>query len=183
MNCAVNRTLIPKIQNIKIKDKAPSIYFNELKEANPEIGGALHQHFITSDVAENLLNGNLDKDFKFFLELRAEEIFKVVNEYVLQQHAKIKNEYYSEPKVLKSTIQIFGSYYRKAIRAQFNPSSKTIFYNNEVYTNPTDAAIKAREDLGAKESNEELDGWKFWKYYEGEKEVSLSRLRRILMLN
>lgn len=182
-NCVINRTLIPKIQNIRIRDKAPSIYFNELKESNPEIEKALNQHFITVEIADNLLNGSLDKDYKFFLELRAEEIFKAISKVVLDRHQTIKDNYYSEPKLLKSTITIFGSYYKKMVRDQFNPMSKTIFYNNEVYSDPTDAAIKAREDLGAKESSEDLDGWKFWRYYEEKKELNLSTLKRILMLN
>lgn len=131
-----------------------------------------------------LLSGQLDKEFRFFMELRAGEIFTGIKSEILDKHTSMFENYYSEPKLLKTSIQIFATFRRKMVRAQFNPSNKTVLYENEIYTSPTDAAVKALKDLRKDNGKEEnIDGWKFWKFYEGEEENNLSKLRRILMLN
>ena len=63
IDCVANRTLIPKIQNIKISDQTPSAYLAGIKIANPEIEKSLENHLITKE----LLNGEYDKEFNFFL--------------------------------------------------------------------------------------------------------------------
>lgn len=72
-NCVANRTLIPKILNREIGDKAPSVYLNKLKENhNYRITESLASHAID----ESILKGNYDQDFLGFLEERAKSIYE-----------------------------------------------------------------------------------------------------------
>jgi hypothetical protein len=48
----------------------PSKYLLEIKAKNPNIVSALHSHMLTAD----LLSGDHDKNYDFFLEERAEAI-------------------------------------------------------------------------------------------------------------
>jgi hypothetical protein len=44
IDCVVNRTLIPKLTNIKVSNKPPSKYLGEIKAKNPKISEALQSH-------------------------------------------------------------------------------------------------------------------------------------------
>ena len=41
INCVANRTLLPKLHNIKISDQTPSQYLNQIKVGNPELEKSL----------------------------------------------------------------------------------------------------------------------------------------------
>jgi hypothetical protein len=47
VDCVVNRTLIPKILNIKIGKKAPSVYLSELQKTNSKLAECLTSHLMS----------------------------------------------------------------------------------------------------------------------------------------
>ncbi len=160
IDCVANRTLLPKIQNIKISDQTPSEYLAEIKVVNPEIGKSLENHLITKE----LLNGEYDKEFNFFLELRANSIFELVKKHIIEPKEKIKEEFYEEIKFEESAnIEVFCSYKSKTAAATFNPSTTKIFYQGKLFDSPSAAAQAVKIDNGAPENVTE-NGWTFWKY-------------------
>lgn len=175
IDCVANRTLIPKIQNIKISDQTPSEYLDEIKVVNPEIEKSLENHLITKE----LLNGEYDKEFNFFLELRANLIFEIVKNHIIEPKEKIKEEFYEEIKFEESAnIEIFCSYKSKKATATFNPSTTKIFYKGKLYDSPSAAAQAVKVDNGAPESITE-NGWTFWKYVdETGMEKKINELRK-----
>lgn len=67
IDSVVNRTLIPKLTNIRIGKKAPSQYLKEIREKNKKIGKSLENHLIPTELIEGLYD-----DFYYdFLEVRA----------------------------------------------------------------------------------------------------------------
>lgn len=76
----LNKIRINKISNIKISNKAPSIYLNEIKNKAPnsKIEHSLKTHFI-GDV-DKLLNGSFDDNFMGFLNSRYNQILPLFNE-------------------------------------------------------------------------------------------------------
>lgn len=160
VNSVVNRTLIPRITNIKISNKAPSVYLSEIKQRNVLIEKSLKTHYIDTEI----LNGIYDDNFGFFLELRAIEIFNKIKMEVLDKSQEIKDLHYQEPQNLNTTsLEISATYYNKKVNAVFNPKSKTIQYNGELFESPSSAGMKAKQDLGAPEGAT-VNGWQFWKY-------------------
>ena len=160
IDCVANRTLIPKIQNIKISDQTPSAYLAGIKIANPEIEKSLENHLITKE----LLNGEYDKEFNFFLELRANSIFELVKNHIIEPKEKIKEEFYEEIKFEETAnVEVFCSYKGKKATATFNPSTTKIFYKGKLYDSPSAAAQAVKIDNGAPENVSE-NGWTFWKY-------------------
>jgi hypothetical protein len=69
-DCVVNRTLIPKLTNIKVSNKSPSKYIRELSAKNPNIRLALESHLIP----ENIITGDYDELYQIFLDDRAKLI-------------------------------------------------------------------------------------------------------------
>jgi hypothetical protein len=160
IDCVANRTLIPKIQNIKISDQAPSEYLKEIKSTNPEIGKSLENHLITQE----LLSGDYDKEFIFFLEYRANSIFEIINSKLISLKDIIKNEFYEEIKFeASSNITVFGIYKGNKTDAIFNPSTSKVFYKGNLFDSPSAAAQAVKVDFGASEAITE-NGWTFWKY-------------------
>lgn len=76
IDCVVNRTLIPKITNIKIGDKKPSVYLNELLLSNSKLEQSLESHLIPSP--KDVISGTYDDVYKLFLDDRAKKIFKIL---------------------------------------------------------------------------------------------------------
>jgi hypothetical protein len=160
IDCVANRTLIPKIQNIKISDQTPSKYLNQIKISNSQIEKSLENHLITPE----LLNGEYDKEFNFFLELRASSIFDIVNKHIISPKDKIKDEFFEEIKFEETTnIEVFCSYKGKTASATFNPLTTKIFYSGKLYDSPSAAAQAVKINNGAPESITE-NGWTFWKF-------------------
>lgn len=87
-DCVVNRTLIPKIQNIKIGNKSPSRYLQELKEKNPRIEDALNAHLLPAE----LVSGLYDDMYEIFLDERADRIVRLIDEIVIQGKAQLVAE-------------------------------------------------------------------------------------------
>lgn len=78
VDCVVNRTLVPKITNIKIANKAPSIYIGELSRKNSNIKSALASHLIPEEV----LSGAYDADYQKFIDARAMKIVEGVKKII-----------------------------------------------------------------------------------------------------
>lgn len=159
IDCVVNRTLIPKITNIKIGNKAPSEYLKDIKEnKNETLEESLKTHYIEKDI----INGGYDNDFVFFLEYRADEIFKAIDNEVFSKNDEIKNRFYIEP-VWDKTIPVFARYYKSEVKGIFNPKSGSLSYNGQLYDSPSGAGIQAKIDLGAPKETT-VNGWRFWKF-------------------
>jgi hypothetical protein len=94
IDCVANRTLIPKLQNTKISDQAPSEYLNEIRRINPQIERCLENHLITGQ----LLTGRYDTEFNFFLELRVNAIFSIIKKRLIDQRDNIRELFYEENK-------------------------------------------------------------------------------------
>lgn len=160
IDCVANRTLIPKIQNIKISDQTPSVYLAEIKRQNTEIEKSLENHLITTE----LLTGKYDGEFKFFLESRASSIFDIIQKHVTEPKDKIREEFYEELKFEDSAnIDIHCSYKGKKVVATFNPSTSKVFYKGELFDSPSAAAQNVKKDNGAPDNVTE-NGWTFWKF-------------------
>ncbi len=87
VDCVVNRTLIPKILNIKIGKKAPSVYLSELQQkANPKLAECLTSHLIPEEI---ITDETWDILFKLFLEDRAQSIFDLIEQYTIERAAEI----------------------------------------------------------------------------------------------
>jgi hypothetical protein len=89
IDCVVNRTLIPKLTNVKVSNKAPSRYLLEIKSGNPDIARALGSHMLSAE----LLNGDLDNNYDYFLEERAEAILGAVRTNITEERASILAEH------------------------------------------------------------------------------------------
>lgn len=80
IDCVINRTLIPKLTNVRVSNKPPSKYLMEIKDKNPDILTPLRSHLLT----EELLTGDYDKNYDFFLEERAGEILDALRVHVTE---------------------------------------------------------------------------------------------------
>ncbi len=79
VDCVINRTLIPKITNIKIGKKPPQTYLSEIRAtSNPNLENCLPSHQIPKELISDAAYNGL---FKLFLEDRAKAIFGVMNKY------------------------------------------------------------------------------------------------------
>jgi hypothetical protein len=85
IDCVINRTLIPKLTNVKVSNKPPSKYLAEIKERNPNIETSLKSHLL----GEELLTGDYDKNYDYFLDERSEEILRVLRVHVTEVRENI----------------------------------------------------------------------------------------------
>jgi hypothetical protein len=160
IDCVANRTLVPKKLNIKISAQKPSDYLSKIQNDNAILEKTLENHLIPKDI----LSGDYDDEYKFFLEMRAEEIFKAINQHIVEPLTKIKDLFYEEIKVEDaSSVSVFGIYKKNKATATFNPLSKKISYNGKVFDSPSSAASAVKTDFGASPENTE-NGWNFWKF-------------------
>ncbi len=170
----VNRTLIPKITNIKIGKKTPSKYLSELQERNSKLKKSLESHLITIE----LIEGYYDDEYQEFLKERAEKIFNLIKENVINVSNNIKKEFYQKPKKIKLTRKkkVFATYYKKKIYAEFYPQTEEILYQGKRYT-PYGAAIEVTKDISGKENKK--NGWIFWKFTDEQgQEKTIEELRK-----
>ena len=78
IDCVVNRTLIPKLTNVRVSNKPPSKYLGEIKARNPNIATPLKSHLLSED----LLSGDYDKNYDYFLDERSDEILDILRAHV-----------------------------------------------------------------------------------------------------
>lgn len=88
IDCVANRTLIPRMLNGKLADKAPSVYLKDLRSKNPKLQECLEKHLIVSD----LIDGELDQRYNEFLEQRAEQIWQLLNRCVFEETALLEHQ-------------------------------------------------------------------------------------------
>lgn len=162
INSVANRTLIPKITNIKIGKKPPHVYMQELKEKeNPNFEDILINHMIPADT----INGLYEGFYIDFLEERAKLIFKEIDNRINNKREIIEKHFIKSPEKpsdYSGSIAIFGTYKGKSITASFNIDLQEVLYNGSKLS-PSSAANQAKINLGGKE-NVSTNGWKWWKY-------------------
>lgn len=161
INSVANRTLIPKITNIKIGKKAPHVYMSEIMDNNPDFLDVLDNHLIPKDTQTGLYENFYDT----FIEDRAKLIFDKLKQLIISKQESIENTFVIDVKKTSKytgTIPIWGSYRRKQITAVYNIDTQEVLYNGNKYSVST-AADKAKIDLGAPETVS-TNGWNFWKY-------------------
>jgi hypothetical protein len=88
IDCVINRTLIPKLTNVKVSNKPPSKYLSELAKKNDSIVTALSSHLLSSE----LLTGDYDHAYDFFLDERAGLIIDAINRNVVQLRKDLLHE-------------------------------------------------------------------------------------------
>ena len=160
VDCVVNKTLIPKMTNIKIGKKPPSQYMKEINKTNSEFEKILINHMIPVDV----VNGLYDEFFNSFIEDRAKHIFKVIKENVIDNSNDIKSKYYKEEnRILGKTVNIYATYRSKKVDATFNRETHEILFNGEKYASVSSAAASAQKQMTGKDKAS-INGWKYWKY-------------------
>jgi hypothetical protein len=172
----VNRTLIPKITNIKIGKKAPAEYLNNLRKMNSNLRDSLENHLIPPE----LIDGMYDDDYSAFLETRGKAIYQLIELNITGKSEEIRTEFYQEPEITeaKNKIKVFASYYSRKIYADFYPETSEVFYQGKTYSTPSGAAIAAKKDISGKDIT--ANGWEFWKFTDEQgQEKSISELRQI----
>jgi hypothetical protein len=160
VDSVANKTLIPKLLNITIGEKAPSIYLNEIKaNDNPEIEKCLDNHLINTEV----LTGLFDEFFIDFIEERSKSIFELIKDRVFDKSQSIMLKYYEEPLKGKSlNIKVFSRYSGNYFEATFNPLTQKILYKSKEYS-VSGAASKVKEEVKGR-SDLTANGWIFWKF-------------------
>lgn len=172
VDCVVNRTLIPKITNIKIGKKAPDKYLNELYSGNDKLKQSLEKHMIPVEI----MDGDYNEFFSVFIQDRAKKIFECIQQNIINKKDKIKEIYYQDKKnSIGNNIDIFATYNRKIINAKFNRETQEVLLNGKKYTSVSTAANVAKKEISGKDSS--TNGWNFWKYKDGEEEKSIMDLR------
>jgi hypothetical protein len=89
IDCVVNRTLIPKLTNIRVSNKAPSKYLAEIKAENPNISNALRSHMLNVDI----LSGDYDKNYDYFLSERADAILNAIHKNITEARTGILEQF------------------------------------------------------------------------------------------
>ena len=161
INCVANRTLIPKITNIKIGKKAPHVYMKELAETNEHFDLILNNHIIPTDITTGLYEGF----YKDFLEERAKLIYNAINTKIFAKAETIEKKFLGTSKNSPDyggSISIWGTYKKKTVTASFNIELQEVLYNGS-RTSPSAAANNAKIDMGGNPTVS-TNGWKWWKY-------------------
>lgn len=172
MDCVVNRTLIPKITNIKIGKKAPDVYMKELLELNNDFAKSLKNHLIPIDV----MNGLYNEFFDNFIKARAKMIFECLKNNIIDKSDEIIKLFYEEPKknYLKN-IEVFCDYRKTRTFASFNRETGEILLNGKKYSSVSTAANAIKKKISGRDLS--TNGWRFWKYKDGNEEKYIQELR------
>jgi hypothetical protein len=81
VDCVLNRTLIAKLTNIKVSNKAPSKYLSEIANINSSLASSLSSHIIP----DGLLTGSFDIRYQEFLERRGAMILSQLNSKIIDE--------------------------------------------------------------------------------------------------
>jgi hypothetical protein len=91
MDCVVNRTLIPKLLNIKIGKKAPQLYLSELLQGkNPDLATCVSTHLIPDNI---ITEPAWNSDFRHFLDERAQAIYALIDRYAIEPAAEMVQQH------------------------------------------------------------------------------------------
>lgn len=88
IDCVLNRTLVPKITNIKIGGKRPSEYLKELLKDNKNLRGSLEAHLIPP----TLIEGAYDSRYENFLDERGKNVMAIMNDEILSLRSELERE-------------------------------------------------------------------------------------------
>lgn len=157
MDCVANRTLIPKITNIKVGKKTPSQYMAEIKKLNNKLDQTLLEHLVPIEIIEGLY----DEFFYEFIDERAKLIFNLIKIHIIEKEKHILEKYYQIPKVT-GNIKIFATYYNKKLEATLDIDSQKVLLLGESHS-VSSAADKAKFAMSGK-NDTSTNGWRFWKY-------------------
>jgi hypothetical protein len=80
VDCVANRTLMPKLTNIKVGKRAPSDYLAELAGKNTALENCIKSHLLPIDM---IADSSWNSYFKTFLEFRAQAIFGLIEQYAI----------------------------------------------------------------------------------------------------
>jgi len=157
----VNKTLIPKLTNVKIGSKAPSEYLSELKQANPKLENSLEKHLIPSP--SDFIKGLYDTDYIDFLKERGESIFQLIETNVTNLSESMRKAFFQKPAIVQNEkIKVFGTYYKKKVYADFYPKTHKMSFQGKEYPSPSSAAREAMKSAHNKFYS--VNGWEFWKF-------------------
>ncbi|MBB4077995.1 hypothetical protein GGR28_000596 [Lewinella aquimaris] len=155
----VNRTLIPKILNIKVGKKKPSEYLKELEAKNGNLESSLKRHSLPVD----LKSGLYDDFYKDFVEERSKAIYDELDELVFSKKDVTIKKFYQEPsKQGSSRMKIYRTYLGTRFEATFNPQTQKVLFEGSEYT-VSGAAMKAKSIVKGSD-DVTANGWRFWKY-------------------
>lgn len=174
IDCVLNKTLMPKITNIKVGKKKPSEYLSDLKKANNDIDKCLENHFIPLDI----LSGLYDDFYTAFLEERAKLIFELLKKNIQDKSKFIIDEFYQVP-TLSSTgnLKIFAYYRRTRVDATFDIETQKVLFNGQSYS-VSQAADVAKNSISGR-NDASTNGWQFWKYGDNDESAkSINDFRR-----
>lgn len=172
IDCVVNRTLIPKITNVKIGKNPPEKYLKQLYSENDKLKESLIKHMIPTEI----MDGDYNEFFSVFIEDRAKKIFECIDKYVIKKKDEIKEQHYQErKKSIGNTIDIFARYNKKVINAKFNRETQEVFLDGIKYNSVSTAADVAKKKISGKDTS--TNGWNFWRYKDEEDERTISELR------
>ncbi len=85
MNSLLNKAVIDKITNIKIRDNKPSEYLKLLKESNPDLENDLKSH----NIPVNIIKGHYDNNYLNFLKDR----YKLIDEAIKDYYVKLEDKF------------------------------------------------------------------------------------------
>ncbi|WP_160680935.1 DUF262 domain-containing protein [Clostridium sp. C8-1-8] len=172
IDCVINRTLIPKITNIKIGKDAPDRYLGKLYACNDKLKESLKKHMIPVEI----MDGYYNEFFSVFIEDRAKNIFECIKTYIIDKKDTIKYIHYKEKKrVIGNNIDIFATYNKNIINAKFNRETQEIFLDGIRYKSVSTAADVAKKKISGKDTS--TNGWNFWKYVDEDEEKFIKELR------
>lgn len=170
----INKTLIPKLTNIKISKKAPSEYLGDLKNSNPKLEDSLKKHLIPSP--SDFISGLYDSDYTEFLEKRGRLIFQLIEKNVTVLKNAIEKEFFKESETVREDkIKIFGIYKKQKVYADFYLKKQKVLYKGEEYS-PSRAVKEAMKNIADTSYNK--NGWEFWKFTDEQgQEKSITELK------
>lgn len=172
VDSVVNRTLIPKITNIKIGKNSPSKYLQQLKSENSDLERCLSSHLIP----DNLVSGFYDNNYLDFLEERAKAIFGLIQTHVINARDRIIQEFYQEPLLKGGNLKVFAKYYNQRFEASFNIKTGEIVFDGQRYTSVSSAAAAVKKKVKGKDLS--VNGWEFWKYLDDQnQEITIDTVR------
>nr|CBX31081.1 hypothetical protein N47_E45930 [uncultured Desulfobacterium sp.] len=88
IDCVLNRTLVPKITNIKIGGRKPSNYLQQLLGDNKDLRSALEAHLIPPE----LLDGDYDDCYEIFIDDRGKKVMAIINDEILSLRSELEHK-------------------------------------------------------------------------------------------
>ncbi len=102
VDCVLNRTLIPKLTNITIGKKSPTVYMREIAGRNGNLPECLSSHLIPHEIIED---GIWSTFFKAFLDERANRLFALIEEHTSDRLTEMSKRFatISEVEVIQNS--------------------------------------------------------------------------------